>query len=570
MISIHRVGVSKRFFRTREDWSAFALPILVSTNGLLQLLLYHDYALLQSDAMLAMAGAAITGSVVGMVLVAVRSETIRSALIGLLLLAYWDTRFRGLQSLARAEMDGPNLLKFAVLFGSLALGFAVLFLLRRHLATVLTVVFGVLTLATIALPNNGIWYGTKLAGGTSVADPSLPLVVHLVLDAHLGIEGVPQDIEGGPELRQDLIDFYLRYGFRLYGMAYSRHFVTRHSVGSLLNPSGPEFGHWSPPATEQQAWSLTHNEAFSHFSERGYAISAYQTDYMDFCQTPRQNLEQCHRYPATNLRLLDKLETSPIKKARLLILVYLERSLIFLTATKLYDRAESFLRRQGWNVLPTRNQHTLSLSSLGVLDAIGVLASDLREDHRGRFVFAHLMLPHAPFLLSSSCQVIPDTGSWLDRKFYRKSYTAKSTPDFRAAAYRAYFDQTRCLMSALSEVFDALQDVWDTTTIVLHGDHGSRITILDPTLSHLDDLSDRDLIDGYSTLYAIKAPWLEPGYDLRMVSVQDLYAEHILNRSVRDERLIYSAPGRRHHTRQLVMPDPTISSARSSTSQPPD
>ena len=59
-------------------------------------------------------------------------------------------------------------------------------------------------------------------------------------------------------------------------------------------------------------------------------------------------------------------------------------------------------------------------------------------------------------------------------------------------------------------------------TIVIHGDHGPRIS----AGQYVEGLSDRDMIDNYSALYAIRRPGTESGYDSRKVSVQRLTAEY--------------------------------------------
>ena len=53
--------------------------------------------------------------------------------------------------------------------------------------------------------------------------------------------------------------------------------------------------------------------------------------------------------------------------------------------------------------------------------------------------------------------------------------------------------------------------------IIIQGDHGSRIVRKQPTGQTRP--SPADLIDGFSTLFAVKSPWLRAGYDRRMTSI---------------------------------------------------
>ncbi len=87
-----------------------------------------------------------------------------------------------------------------------------------------------------------------------------------------------------------------------------------------------------------------------------------------------------------------------------------------------------------------------------------------------------------------------------------------------------------CLVQKLDWFFTridgnpALRDA----TIVLHGDHGSRIS----AGRFSTTVSARDLIDNHAALYAIRARDIEPGYDLRQVSIQALTAEYFGGRQL--------------------------------------
>jgi hypothetical protein len=52
--------------------------------------------------------------------------------------------------------------------------------------------------------------------------------------------------------------------------------------------------------------------------------------------------------------------------------------------------------------------------------------------------------------------------------------------------------------------------------VIIQGDHGSRITLVDPTTAASGTQSDADYLDAFSTLFAVRSASIEPGYDLRM------------------------------------------------------
>ncbi len=55
--------------------------------------------------------------------------------------------------------------------------------------------------------------------------------------------------------------------------------------------------------------------------------------------------------------------------------------------------------------------------------------------------------------------------------------------------------------------------VFDEATIIVHGDHGSRISVIEPAAQYADQVTDRDLIDSYATLFAMRGPTVTAGYD---------------------------------------------------------
>ena len=70
--------------------------------------------------------------------------------------------------------------------------------------------------------------------------------------------------------------------------------------------------------------------------------------------------------------------------------------------------------------------------------------------------------------------------------------------------------------------------MFEDATIVLHGDHGSRIARVAPLTTMPQTLSDQDLTDMYSVLYAVRSPSLAPGYREELVSLQAQFRDTFL------------------------------------------
>jgi hypothetical protein len=219
------------------------------------------------------------------------------------------------------------------------------------------------------------------------------------------------------------------------------------------------------------------------------------------------------------------------EKAEFIVGSYFSRSRLYYLLFQGYDGVRRFLNARGMAVLPRGNRRSYSLHSLGTLAAVRRLKRDLvTGPAAGRMFFAHLMLPHQPYYLTPDCRV-RDFGDWYNRKLYHDDRRMVSSSRFRVEAYQRYFEQTTCLLGILDDLFGAMRDraVFEAATIIVHGDHGSRITIRDPIFEGADLLSPSDLIDSYSTLFAIRIPGMAGGYDTRMRSVQDLFGEYVLD-----------------------------------------
>jgi len=90
-----------------------------------------------------------------------------------------------------------------------------------------------------------------------------------------------------------------------------------------------------------------------------------------------------------------------------------------------------------------------------------------------------------------------------------------NTPESRRRRYTAYYNQIRCTLRKLATLFDAMKAVgtYEEAIILVHGDHGSRIALIDPTAENLSRLTPEDYIDSFSTLFAAKVPGLAPGVE---------------------------------------------------------
>jgi hypothetical protein len=522
------------------DWAA---PVLILLIPFVNFLRHHDYGFWQAESLVCMALIVALGLALS-ALAALRPSTLRHALIALLLTVFLDHQLGGQEAQQQQLMqwgvglDLTGAIQNAAFPVAFVLILAVTWPVRANLGLIVTTVFGVMLLAGIVLPRQS----PSAVAGPLVTDPGqradLPPVVHLILDEQIGTAGLPLDVPGGRELRAELRDFYRRHGFRLFGRAYSPYSQTIDSLGSLLNGEAePRRGGHISAVGQRQA--VAHNGWFRTLSDRGYRIRVYQTDFLDFCADPEVRIESCLVYPFSGLPTLAVTDVPVADKVRLLFENLLFESFI----NRVIAGIDTRLRGGSWSGegLPPAAPWHWDLRRLGPLSAstaMDRLVSDIRAAEPGTAYFAHLLLPHFAYVFDRHCRVVQDPANWLNNAEALVPSPFKNTEATRSARYERYFEQVRCLHKRFAEILETLDGAGlsDRAIVILHGDHGSRISRLDPMVENVEHLSDADLLDSFSTLFAVRYPGLEAGYDETRRSIHGLFAELLLQRPLPQER----------------------------------
>ena len=113
--------------------------------------------------------------------------------------------------------------------------------------------------------------------------------------------------------------------------------------------------------------------------------------------------------------------------------------------------------------------------------------------------------------------------------------------------YERYKKQIQCTHTLIDKILDKLDsnDQAQDSTVVIHGDHGSRIPWKrDGTVS----FSTEEYIQWYSTFFSIRYPDVVPGYDRRPFSLDELLQissqlkPDFKALEVKPEKFVYSFP----------------------------
>jgi hypothetical protein len=512
-------------------------PGLVFLPSFVAFIQFQGYPLWRPE-VLSIAGFLLLAGLPFGLLLSLRPRTFGAAAVALLLFA-WITQIsaEGIVGLL-ALWDGfsQSLVAWAGLYGGLAISFLVALLiavipfaalswLGPNLGIVLATVFSVTLVSTLLLPAEPLPLGETYRRDAGPAK-DLPPVIHLVFDEQIGVEGLPADIAGSEDLRDELRRFYEDFGFTLFGRAYSEYARTNHSMIALLNGFDSLDGKFpeGPDAFWRSFWD---NQWFKVLAQRGYLIHAYHMNGWDYCGGEAGHAARCVTYTTGSITNIEGADLTVEAKTKVILASYLH-SLIPYRAFRLLAGPDD---RPPW-VLPER-PFLYAPDSLGVLER---MLADIRAAPRGTAYFAHLMIPHVTHMLDRDCKVRADPLTWTSYGDLDIPTGVLNSRVSREARYIGYFAQVRCLHSALRRFLEGLQEigVFDDATIVVHGDHGSRIAHIAPLTTTPRPLSDEDLADMYSVLFAVRSPSLASGYRPDLVSLQALFREMFLGGTHRD------------------------------------
>lgn len=314
-----------------------------------------------------------------------------------------------------------------------------------------------------------------------------PVLLHLIMDEHIGIAGLPADNPESPALGRSLRDFYADRGFRVYGRAYSTYFNTPNAIPHMLGR-----GHY-----------------LSALRQAGYRVRVYQSSFLDLCADARA--VACREYPESGVRTVATAPLRTTEKAGIILNQFVSLSEGATRTEKNYDLLSTWLRARGVGVPAAELDASRRTSTLNAIGAMDRLIGDLRHAQPGEAYVAHILLPHYPYVTTADCRLKP-VSKWQVRDAVAPRRDRESR----------YFEQLRCATAKIDAALQALaaSPGGKRTVVVIHGDHGSRITDIDPDAARPDQVSDGDLIAGYSTLLAVRAPRVPPGYEPAAVSVR--------------------------------------------------
>jgi len=519
---------------------AIAAVLSILATPFVKFIAFRGYGFAHAEVAIVFAYLAVTAVAIAAV-VMLRAETLRPLTLGLLILVFGFSEFAQLGWTPPFAVE-PGSMAEKMIYGALAavaVGavMAGAWAARRRIEPFVVTVFGVMMVAAVIFPPEvkDTWTSRNrpaAAGGPVVAAAPLPPVVHIVFDQHIGIDGLPPEIDAGRELAGEIREFYARYGFRLFSSAFTHFPATVESIPNLLNGKVVPSAAADVEGNEDSA-RLLRNAWFRQLAAKGYRIDVYQSRYLDYCAPGSDAaalVGSCHTYNQADVRYYHAMDIAPPAKAKLLFAYFVgvDYQPVLYRLLYIHHRLRLWLASIGVDLSP-REVVAISPSPLVSMDAMARLARRIETLRDGEAVFAHLLLPHDPYVFDRRCRLRDGVDSWTGRRGPLWMFNVGNTPEHRAARYRAYLEQVGCVYAKLGDILDGMRKrgILDKSIIVVHGDHGSMIGLLDAVALNAGKLGDRDIIDTYSTLFAAKLPGAAAGEVAAQRSSQYLFADQV-------------------------------------------
>jgi hypothetical protein len=428
-----------------------------------------------------------------------------------------------------------------IVFTFMLVGVALLLLIFKDnfplIAASIFATFFIVTLAQAFVPKGMAMLEFERQSGATERVP-FPRLIHIVLDEHIGLEGIPTDLPEGVMVKKQLRDFYEKYGFATFGGAYSHYFHTVNALPNLLNFSSSSTARMYL-GKEDNPNRLLQNVYFERLSEAGYRLNVWWGHHVDYCSHSLVPIENCIQVPAEGLKISRRLPLNTVERLQLVFSAYLNLSKIYQRGRDYYQSFRNEIIPYGVS-LPSANWDRHMVTALPYLTTLDDLWENILDLPEGNAVFAHVLIPHYPYVADADCTIKGSINKW---KYSSLLFTPHhpyreglhNTKDSRKTHYQEYFKQVQCIYIKLEELFEKMDHagIFENTVIAIQGDHGSRIVKREPTIENEHELSREDIVDAYSTLFAVKFPKQIGYYDTQPFPIEFLLQEKVANTLIR-------------------------------------
>ena len=373
------------------------------------------------------------------------------------------------------------------------------------------------------------------------SDEKTQNLIYLILADHGGYKAETEEWKAAfPQSKNPVAEssspafinaFYQSNGFTFYPSAYLRFSDRYRNVGAAVNPSLDEVtsklfsrddASYYVSSSDARVF-LLRNDLFKAFKDKDYKINVYQTYPFDFCTGFESDVEKCVTYPAPLGALY---QTDLSVPDRVLLLVG-----HFLNSMPAGKKAVEKLRGKpffaDFPFIRNPLSHSLPVGQAGVLHR---LVKDAESAKGKNVFFAHLNLPHYPYMYDENCKLVGDPMQWRSRG----SVAPKKDLLDATKNRQAYMRQLACAYGQLNYMLNDLKDsgALKNTKIVIHGDRGDglqkddRLTSSMTRIQYQVERLKRDM----TTVFAVYDPAKsKASVETGACDVQTLVNRHVLD-----------------------------------------
>ncbi len=365
-------------------------------------------------------------------------------------------------------------------------------------------------------------------------------LIYLILADHGGYKAETEEWKAAfPQSKNPIAEsnspafinaFYRSNGFTFYPSAYLRFPDRYRNVGAALNPSledvtsklfSRDDSSYFVSSAEARVF-LLQNDLFKALKDKDYKINVYQTYPFDFCKGFEGQVEKCVTYPAPLGALY---QTDLSVSDRVLLLAG-----HFLNSTPVgKDAIEKMRAKPSLSGLPFVGNplsHSLPVGQAGVLYR---LVKDAEAAKGKNVFFAHLNLPHYPYMYDENCKLITDPMKWRSRSSVGKKDLLDGMQN-----RQAYMRQLACTYGQLNYMLNDLKEsgALKNTKIVIHGDRGDglqkdeRLTTSMTRIQYQVDRLKRDMTTVFAVYDAQKG---KAAVEKGACDLQTLVNRHVLD-----------------------------------------
>ena len=506
---------------TGRTFALITSPFLLAMALFVNYLRFNNYPLLTKETVICFIAIGLFCIIVGVAISRVRSWELQILFSFALFIVFIDSAIsleEKQKILSYIDSFNSKLLLLSIFIIIVFFTFLILLSLRVHLPKILFSSYSVFLVSSFLLPIYSMPFGLHSPANNHHQNitNNNPSTLHLLLDGHMGIDAIPTDINGGAELKARLIDFYTKWGFALHTQAFSQHVLTQDTVSTLFNSEMgvPPRELLGPGIGTRHRFTLIKNTYFDSRLENNIAVHVVQSDYLDYCSF-KSNIQYCFTYPSVSLRGLTDVSLPSHLKARRLVRSYFNHSTfaLFFENSFKSDKKKPGIR--------------FNYFSLATHTAIDIAKQQLIKNPFNSLVFAHVLMPHAPYVWGRDCKIRTDNELWFP-PLIGGGVISQDASTKRDEDYIEYFNQTHCMINILESTFTELSDqgMYKNINIVIHGDHGSRLPITPTTIHNVGSVEKRDILDSYSTLFAVRNSQSQPSIVAEQSSLIELFSTY--------------------------------------------